>query len=107
LFYFQEQIFQTFESIQFKPDQFKEYLLKEIGYTSVELLGVPAHNSKGFQRPMYLFRKAEDVNPSIVATPNSVRSTCPQTPGEVAGQIPPSPSPLPKESNEAPDPDAI
>ncbi|KAK3593258.1 hypothetical protein CHS0354_012348 [Potamilus streckersoni] len=55
-----EAIHKNFQSIQLKPDQFKEYLLsKEVGFTSCELKDVPFNVSKGFRRPIMLFTKAE------------------------------------------------
>jgi 7SK snRNA methylphosphate capping enzyme len=66
--HFQEEIFLTFQSIKFKPEHFKDFLLKEVGYASVELLGVPTHNSKGFQRPVFLFKKGSSSPTATVIT---------------------------------------
>lgn len=54
---FQERIFQTFQSIKFFPKEFESFLLNEVGYTSSKVVGIPAHHSKGFQRPIYVFTK--------------------------------------------------
>ncbi|XP_053203170.1 7SK snRNA methylphosphate capping enzyme-like [Panonychus citri] len=48
-------------SIKFKPDDFNEYLLSsEVGFSSSELLKTPIHESKGFQRPIFLFLKSKE-----------------------------------------------
>jgi len=52
-----EKIHQMYQNIRFFPDQFGAYLLSEVGFSTVESLGTPVHNSKGFQRPLLLFRK--------------------------------------------------
>lgn len=56
-FCFQKRIFENFKKIRFYPDKFSDYLLKEVGFASVERLATPAHHSKGFQRPMLVFTK--------------------------------------------------
>jgi len=44
----QEKIFEVYQSIRFKPEQFNDYLLStEVGFMSCTLLGTPAHKSKG------------------------------------------------------------
>ncbi len=45
-------IFENFQSIQFLPEQFSEYLLHEVGFTTSHVIAVPRHASKGFQRPI-------------------------------------------------------
>nr|XP_027199949.1 7SK snRNA methylphosphate capping enzyme-like [Dermatophagoides pteronyssinus] len=50
-------LMENFRSIRFKPEHFHEYLLKDVGFKSCELLGTPLHNQKGFQRPIYLYTK--------------------------------------------------
>ncbi|XP_023659372.1 7SK snRNA methylphosphate capping enzyme [Paramormyrops kingsleyae] len=50
-------IFKNYHSIRFKPDQFSTYLTSEVGFSSYELIGTPKSSSRGFQRPIYLFRK--------------------------------------------------
>ncbi|XP_015784263.1 7SK snRNA methylphosphate capping enzyme [Tetranychus urticae] len=48
-------------SIKFKPEHFNEYLLsKEVGFSTLELVDIPEHASKGFRRPIFLFRKLKD-----------------------------------------------
>lgn len=44
---FQPQIQSTYRSIRFRPEQFNEYLLKDVGFKSCELLGTPQNTSKG------------------------------------------------------------
>ncbi|XP_067128540.1 probable RNA methyltransferase Y17G7B.18 [Centruroides vittatus] len=53
-----ETTFKNYLSIQMRPEQFNEYLLsKEVGFSTCELIDAPAHPSKGFCRPIYLFTK--------------------------------------------------
>jgi len=51
------QLKENYKKIQFKPDQFKDYLLNEVGFETCEDLGVPKANSKGFERPLQVFKK--------------------------------------------------
>ena len=48
---------ENYKKIEFKPDQFKDYLLKEIGFETCEDLGVLKANAKGFERPLQIFKK--------------------------------------------------
>jgi len=44
----QEKIYEVYQSISFKPEQFNDYLLSaEVGFSSCEMLGTPQHESKG------------------------------------------------------------
>jgi len=53
-----ETTLKNYNSIKFKPDQFKDYLLSsEVGFKSCETIDPPNHTSKGFQRPIYIFHK--------------------------------------------------
>ncbi|KAJ7996664.1 hypothetical protein DPEC_G00239380 [Dallia pectoralis] len=52
-----ENIYKNYQSIQLKPEGFSTYLTSEVGFCSYELIGLPNNLSKGFQRPIYLFRK--------------------------------------------------
>ena len=45
-------IFENFQAIQFMPEQFSEFLLHEVGFTTSHVIAVPRHASKGFQRPI-------------------------------------------------------
>ncbi|XP_045147707.1 7SK snRNA methylphosphate capping enzyme-like [Echinops telfairi] len=54
-----EAIYKNYYRIQLKPEQFSSYLTSpEVGFSSYELVATPKNTSKGFQRPVYLFRKA-------------------------------------------------
>ncbi|XP_025030176.1 7SK snRNA methylphosphate capping enzyme, partial [Python bivittatus] len=54
-----ETICRHYHRIKLKPDQFPSYLTSsEVGFSSYELVAMPRNTSKGFQRPIYLFRKA-------------------------------------------------
>ncbi|XP_077449073.1 7SK snRNA methylphosphate capping enzyme [Stigmatopora argus] len=52
-----DNINRNFHSIRLKPDQFSSYLTNDVGFTSCEFLGTPKNLTRGFQRPIYLFRK--------------------------------------------------
>lgn len=55
----QERIYRNYHSIQFFPQKFTQYLLSsEVGFTKCEVVSIPPHPSKGFQRPVQLFTKA-------------------------------------------------
>ncbi|CAN8016190.1 unnamed protein product [Ixodes persulcatus] len=57
-----ETTYKHFHDIRLRPEQFNEYLLSpEVGFASCELIDTPSHASKGFQRPIYLFTKAESA----------------------------------------------
>ena len=45
---FQEKIYENFQSIKLKPDQFNDYLLsKEVGFSTCSVIDVPFNSSKG------------------------------------------------------------
>lgn len=48
---------QNLEGMQLRPEKFPEYLLGEIKFRTLESLGTSHNETKGFQRPMYLFYK--------------------------------------------------
>lgn len=55
-----ETTYKNYYRIQLKPEQFSSYLTSpEVGFSSYELVATPYHTSKGFQRPVYLFHKAQ------------------------------------------------
>uniref|UniRef100_A0A8D8S9Y7 RNA methyltransferase n=2 Tax=Cacopsylla melanoneura TaxID=428564 RepID=A0A8D8S9Y7_9HEMI len=60
-----ESIWRNYQSIEFFPHQFADYLLSEIGFTKCETLGAPAHTSKGFQRSIKLFTKGSKNDSKI------------------------------------------
>ncbi|PNF16503.1 hypothetical protein B7P43_G07788 [Cryptotermes secundus] len=66
-----ETIFKNYNSIEFLPQKFTEYLLSsEVGFTQCEVIGTPFHQSKGFQRPIQLFTKGE-ISPSRSVASNT------------------------------------
>lgn len=75
-----EEIFQNFKEIKFFPEMFNEYLLKEVGFKTCELVDTPAHSSKGFNRPIYLFIKGDDtgdeMKPKHVIYKSDSESSC-------------------------------
>ncbi|XP_034131289.1 probable RNA methyltransferase CG1239 isoform X2 [Drosophila guanche] len=53
-----ESIRENYNSIVFRPEQFPEYLLSpEVGFASMELMGIPEHCRTGFKRPIQIFTK--------------------------------------------------
>lgn len=58
VFVLQETISKHFKSIELHPGKFDEYLLgPEVGFTEVYEMKVPAHSTKGFQRPIKVYTK--------------------------------------------------
>ncbi|KAF5306161.1 hypothetical protein FQR65_LT07437 [Abscondita terminalis] len=54
-----EKIYKTYNSIQFFPENFTQYLLSnEVGFAKSEILGFPQHQAKGFQRPIQVYTKS-------------------------------------------------
>jgi hypothetical protein len=69
-----ETIFKNYNSIEFFPEKFTEYLLSSVvGFAKSEILGYPHHHAKGFRRPIQIFTKST-MFPSerIEATPNNI-----------------------------------
>lgn len=67
---------ENFRKMQLKPDDYPDYLTKEVGFRSCKLLAVAKHGEKGFQRPIYLLKKpnlsqdgCENGKPSKPSTP--------------------------------------
>nr|XP_031849760.1 probable RNA methyltransferase bin3 [Nomia melanderi] len=53
-----ERIYKNYQNIEFQPHNFTQYLLSpEVGFSKCEVLSIPPHPSKGFQRPIHLFTK--------------------------------------------------
>ncbi|XP_078046434.1 7SK snRNA methylphosphate capping enzyme [Augochlora pura] len=53
-----ERIYKNYQSIEFRPHSFTQYLLSpEVGFSKCEVLSIPPHPSRGFQRPIHLFTK--------------------------------------------------
>ncbi|XP_019877743.1 7SK snRNA methylphosphate capping enzyme bin3 isoform X2 [Aethina tumida] len=66
-------IFNNYNSIEFFPEKFTEYLLSPaVGFAKSELLGFPIHQSKGFRRPLQVYTKST-MFPSerVEATPRN------------------------------------
>ncbi|KAF2886672.1 hypothetical protein ILUMI_19501, partial [Ignelater luminosus] len=54
-----EIIYKNYNSIQFFPENFTQYLLSnEVGFAKSEILGFPQHQSRGFQRPIQVYTKS-------------------------------------------------
>ncbi|XP_044753300.1 7SK snRNA methylphosphate capping enzyme bin3-like isoform X2 [Coccinella septempunctata] len=54
-----ETIYRNYNSIEFFPNKFTEYLLSPaVGFAKSEILGYPQCHSKGFRRPIQLFTKS-------------------------------------------------
>ncbi|KAH8310636.1 hypothetical protein KR044_002318 [Drosophila immigrans] len=53
-----DKIRQNYNSIKFKPEEFTAYLLgAEVGFASMQLMGLPEHCNAGFKRPIQIFSK--------------------------------------------------
>ncbi|KAE9414872.1 hypothetical protein Angca_009304, partial [Angiostrongylus cantonensis] len=52
-----EKLKANYLAIEFKPEDFEMYLLEEVGFESVEHLGVPCAKTKGFERPIDVYWK--------------------------------------------------
>ncbi|KAI9314493.1 Bicoid-interacting protein 3-domain-containing protein [Dichotomocladium elegans] len=52
-----EEMHHTFEAITFRPDQFHDYLLNQVGFSSFEVISEPGEHAKGFDRPLTLYKK--------------------------------------------------
>eukprot|EP00092_Neocalanus_flemingeri_P020387 GFUD01022085.1.p1 GENE.GFUD01022085.1~~GFUD01022085.1.p1 ORF type:complete len:1165 (+),score=332.33 GFUD01022085.1:40-3534(+) len=67
-----EAIFNNFKNIKLKPENFTDFLIHEVGFSRSEVLALPAHHSKGFQRPLQIFTKVPpSSNISASTTPYS------------------------------------
>jgi len=73
-FVLQERICKNYHSIEFRPQNFTQYLLSpEVGFCKCEVISIPPYLSKGFQRPIHLFTKVgEQTNNDVTddAVPN-------------------------------------
>ncbi|KAK3919659.1 7SK snRNA methylphosphate capping enzyme [Frankliniella fusca] len=55
-----EAIWKNYNSIEFFPNQFREYLLSpEVGFSHCRILDIPQHSAKGFRRPITMFVKGD------------------------------------------------
>ncbi|KAH8414183.1 hypothetical protein KR222_011652 [Zaprionus bogoriensis] len=53
-----DKIRDNYNAITFKPDDFTAYLLgPEVGFATMELMGLPEHCKAGFKRPIQIFSK--------------------------------------------------
>lgn len=57
-----ETIHENFKSIKLKPDQFSNFLLQEVGFSTCAVVDVPFNKSKGFRRPIQLYTKPKVNN---------------------------------------------
>ena len=44
----------NFNNMKFKPNQFVEYLINNVGFTGGEIIGTPQHSALGFRRAIYV-----------------------------------------------------
>ncbi|ESO82621.1 hypothetical protein LOTGIDRAFT_109009 [Lottia gigantea] len=49
----------NFQNIKLKPEQFRDYLLAEVGFHKCEVIDVVNHKAKGFRRPIQVYTKSE------------------------------------------------
>ncbi|GFU31291.1 7SK snRNA methylphosphate capping enzyme [Nephila pilipes] len=73
-----EEMYKNYTYIELFPEMFNEYLLKEVGFETCQLIDIPAHSSQGFSRPIYLFTKAANTEkqPNHVIYNYSSDSAC-------------------------------
>lgn len=66
-------MYKNYQAIEFFPHKFTQYLLSaEVGFLKCEMISVPPHPSKGFQRPIYLYTKPNAATtPSATVTANA------------------------------------
>lgn len=60
--------------MEFYPQNFTKYLLSpEVGFSKCEVISMPKHPSKGFQRPLYLYTKENlsETSPASVIIESS------------------------------------
>jgi hypothetical protein len=74
------------------PHKFTQYLLSsEVGFRKCEVVSVPPHPSKGFQRPIYLYTKADlAVSPaptSSATVQTTAAASVEGVPGEVVADM--------------------
>lgn len=65
-----ERIHKNYHSIEFRPHNFTQYLLSTVGFCQCEVVSIPPHPSKGFQRPIHLFTKAGGPSSTITERVN-------------------------------------
>ncbi|XP_060529360.1 probable RNA methyltransferase Y17G7B.18 isoform X2 [Cylas formicarius] len=66
-----EVIYKNYNTIEFFPDKFREYLLSPaVGFAKSEILGYPQHKTAGFRRSIQVFTKST-MFPSERATPSN------------------------------------
>ncbi len=44
----------NYREMKFKPDQFSDYLVNEVGFSEGKIVAVPEHASAGFRRPIHV-----------------------------------------------------
>ncbi|XP_015605284.1 probable RNA methyltransferase bin3 [Cephus cinctus] len=67
-----EKIYRNYQNIEFLPYKFTQYLLSSnVGFDKCEVVSIPPHPSKGFQRPIQLFTKASSSPTNSTATPST------------------------------------
>lgn len=64
----QETIYKNYNSIEFFPENFTQYLLSpEVGFAKSEVMGFSQHKSKGFRRPIQIYTKSA-LSPSVTSS---------------------------------------
>ncbi|CAL1677994.1 unnamed protein product [Lasius platythorax] len=68
-----ERIYKNYHNIEFRPQKFTQYLLSsEVGFCKCEVVSIPPHPSKGFQRPIHLFTKTGGFSFTTERTDNDI-----------------------------------
>lgn len=69
-----ETTYRNFYKIKFKPHEFKRFLLKDVGFSTCEVIGTPVNESKGFRRQLLLFKKLTQRPPDASIAKNKGHS---------------------------------
>ncbi|CAD5229675.1 unnamed protein product [Bursaphelenchus okinawaensis] len=48
---------ETYKNLKMRPEMFAHYLFEEVGFSEFVDLGIPEAKTKGYQRPIYAFKK--------------------------------------------------
>ncbi|KAL7078072.1 hypothetical protein ACQ4LE_002364 [Meloidogyne hapla] len=56
------ELLEIYKNIKFKPDQFKDYLINNVGFIECQELGTPKAVTRGFERPILVFKKGNNLN---------------------------------------------
>ncbi|KAL7646824.1 UNVERIFIED_CONTAM: hypothetical protein RMT77_002080 [Armadillidium vulgare] len=79
------EIFENYKNIKFFPNQIGEFLTSEVGFSFLQKCSV-SHLSRGFERPIYIYKKASQEVKISVRGSNNSEEFKQQQPDNVASQ---------------------